>query len=138
MAINELDPKALIEGAFCVVIIVNFLRALFELPPYSPFATGTGVLGRISDVLAVKDFSVNAFAIEADVSPLIGTFQNKSIYSMDPDIGWIDKLDPSDDSDNLGSLSEIMNGKSVGKSSVMAESWAKNMVGLGPYLMYFY
>ena len=86
---------------------------------------GTGLLGRMSDVLARKGMKVNSFAIDDSLSATAGELSNITRVAVNSETGF-QRFNPSA-SEPLPRLNDL-NGKTDLQSSIFAETWSSFMV----------
>ena len=87
---------------------------------------GTGLLGRMSDVLARKGMKVNAFAIDDSLSATAGELSNITRVAVNSKTGF-QRFNPSA-TESLPRLDEL-NGETELQSNVFSETWSSFLVG---------
>ena len=106
-----------------------------EISKQDPFLTsGIGVLGRISDALATRDYKLNSFGVDTSLVSLagkLGNYTKAGILSAE----GISKLNAKS-SDELEAFL-LLNSADETQSSLFAESWSSNLVSTFDVIVIF-
>ena len=100
-----------------------------EIGRLDPFykSAGTGVLGRISDVLNKNDFQVYSFSIDTSLVALAGKMENATKFSMNSKKGP-QSFNPRSSSDDFVPAFLSLNNSTLLQSSIMSETWSSSLV----------
>ena len=104
-----------------------------RLDPYG-MAIGTGILGRLSDVLTSKSYNVNSFSIDASLVALQGDeigSKKASVTSLE----GFNEFNPSDKEGKTTPIIPILNGKTDKNGGIFSEFWSSSIVSKELYIL---
>ena len=104
-----------------------------RLDPYG-MASGTGILGRLSDVLTSKSYNVNSFSIDASLVALQGDeigSKKASVTSLE----GFNEFNPSDKEGKTTPIIPILNGKTDKNGGIFSEFWSSSIVSKELYIL---
>ncbi len=113
-----------------ILLLLSVRDEIGRLDPYA-MKQGTGVLGRIADMLSTDGNNVNAFTVDENFNAVEGALQSHSRIAIDSKKGFI-RFNPADaDQSNgefFGQYSEILNGKVDGYNNIFSDTWSSAFV----------
>jgi hypothetical protein len=97
-----------------------------RLDPYGN-AFGTGMLGRMSDALTSKSYSVNSFSIDANLVALQGHNLNAAKSSVNSATGF-KHFNPSAPKGNITKNVLLLNGDEGEHNGLLSQFWSSSLV----------
>ena len=97
-----------------------------RLDPYDS-SSGTAILGRLSDVLLSKSYTVDSFSVDAGLVALQGDMQDASKSSVVSKVGFR-KFNPSDNHRNVSESISLLNGNADKDNGLLSNFWTSSLV----------